>query len=298
MSPKNTLLLTLLAALWGASFLFMRVATPEFGAFALVEVRVIVASLLLLLIWSLRSDVAQRAAVIRNWRGLLLVGLLNSAVPFVLFAWSTLHITGGFASIMNSTAPVWTALVAWAWLQRKPNLNTAVGLALGLVGVFVLVSGSSSGVSNGAMLGVLAATCAAFFYGVAANYVAERLPEVSSLSIATFSLLAAALILAPFAVANYPTQSVSVQAWSAVIAMGIISTALANIIYFYLLSVVGSTKAITVTFLIPVFGTLWGVLFINEQITSAMLIGGAIILLGTALVTGVIKVWRQPASAV
>lgn len=292
MSMKNVLLLVLLAALWGASYPFMRVATPEFGPFALIEIRVLIACAVLVPIWFTRASPNERSVVAKNWRGLLFVGMLNSTIPFVLFAWSTLHITGGFASILNSTAPVWTALVAWAWLQRRPSSNTFYGLGVGLFGVAVLVSDSVSWAQNSVGLGVLAATFGAFLYGVAANYTAERLHGLSTLSIATFSLVAAVILLSPFAWAFYPAVEVSSTAWLIVIFMGVFSTALANIIYFYLLANVGPTQAVSVTFLIPVFGTLWGVLFIQEDVTMTMLVGGAIILFGTALVTGILKLAR------
>lgn len=270
----------------------MRVATPEFGTFALVEIRVLVACMVLLPVWFFHASYAERRLVVLHWRSLVFVGCLNSATPFLLFAWSTLHISGGFSSILNSTAPVWTALVAWLWLKRTPSYNVLLGLAFGVLGVIVLVSGSVSTTGTKVEAGIFAATLAAFFYGVAANVTMERLQGVSPVSIATFSLLAAAIMLLPFAVLNQPTQAISGHAWAAVIAMGVLSTALANIIYFYLLSVIGSTRAITVTFLIPVFGTLWGVLFIDEKVTSIMLVGGSVILFGTALVTGLVRPWK------
>jgi drug/metabolite transporter (DMT)-like permease len=285
MNPRQFALLVLLAALWGASFLFMRIAGPEFGPFALIAVRVTLASVVLLPIWFWREPRGGRRAVIEHWRGLVVIGLLNSAIPFVLFAYSTLFITGGLAAIMNSTATIWTAVVAWVWLRRRPGLRTSMGLFLGLLGVIVLVSDSITGGVSGAGKGAFAAAFAALLYGIAANYAAERLPGVSSLSIATFSLVAASFALIPIALIFMPTTTISTQAWAAVIAMGIFSTAVANIIYFHLLGAIGSTRAVTVTFLIPVFGTVWGAMFIDEAITPVMLVGGAIIFSGLALVT-------------
>ena len=285
MSVKQFALLVLLAALWGASFLFMRVAGPEFGPFALIAVRVTLASMVLVPLWLLREPKSGRRAVLTHWRELTVVGLLNSAIPFVLFAYATLYITGGLAAIMNSTATIWTAVVAWIWLSRKPGLRTTVGLVLGLIGVVVLVSDSITAGIEGAGIGALAAAFAAVLYGIAANYATEKLPGVSSLSIATFSLVAASIALIPVAIVFAPAQSISTQAWAAVIAMGIFSTAVANIIYFYLLAAVGSTRTVTVTFMIPIFGSIWGALFIDETITPVMLIGGGIILSGLALVT-------------
>lgn len=268
----------------------MRVAVPEFGPFALIAVRVFIASLVLLPIWYWRESSQGIRSVRSHWRELLIVGIFNSAVPFVLFAYSTLYITGGLASILNSTATIWTAVVAWLWLHKKPTIQTIAGLVLGLAGVIILVSDSVSGASSaGRGIGALAAAFAAVLYGFAANYASEKLVGVSALTIATISLVAATLVLMPLAVIFAPEAKISVQGWAAVLAMGLFSTALANIIYFYLLNAVGPTRAVTVAFLIPVFGTLWGVLFIDEIISAGMLLGGLVVLAGIALVSNVVR---------
>lgn len=298
MSPKYFAEMILLAALWGASFMFLRVATPEFGAIVLIEIRVLIASLFLLPIWWLRERSESSASVVQNWRGLILLGALNSAIPFVLFAYSTLSITGGLASILNSTAPIWAALVAYLWLGKGLSISALVGMLLGLAGVAVLVSGSTSGEAPGIRLGAAAALSATLFYGIAANYASVKLSGVTSLTIATFSLVAATLLLSIPALLSLPDTAISTRAWLAVLAMGIFSTGLANILYFRLIANVGSTRAITVAFLIPIFGTLFGVIFLNETVTLAILTGAAIVLCGTALVTGVLSLpthntWRR-----
>ena len=293
MSIRNLLELILLAAVWGASFLFMRIATPEFGAVALIEVRVLVASIFLLPIWYLRDAKHQSKLVASHWPHLLVVGILNSAVPFVLFAYSTLYITGGFSSILNATAPIWGALVAWVWLRKTLSFEAAIGLGFGLLGVAILVSKSISLSMNGVSLGIVAALGASFMYGIAANYTSEKLNKVSPLSIATFSQIAASLVLLPAALWYFPQQQISPLAWVSVIAMGVFCTGLAYTMYFRLIANIGSTKAITVTFLIPIFGTLWGALFIAEEISTEMVIGSGVILFGTALVTGVLSFTKE-----
>ncbi|NNC98566.1 MAG: DMT family transporter [Gammaproteobacteria bacterium] len=294
MSLRNLIELILLAALWGASFLFMRVATPEFGAIALIEVRVLVASVFLLPFWIYREAAFTRRAAISHWRPLLAVGILNSAVPFVLFAYSTLYITGGYASILNATAPLWGALVAWIWLKKTMSMDGVAGLLLGLTGVGILVSGSLSTSLTGVSLGILAALIASLLYGIAANYTTVRLAALSPLTISTFSQVGATVVLLPLAIFYYPEQEISLQAWLAVISLGVFCTGFAYILYFRLIAHVGSTKAITVTFLIPLFGTLWGAIFIDEQITIEMLIGSVVILSGTALVTGLLSLAKRP----
>ena len=289
MTVRNSLELVLLAALWGASFLFMRIATPEFGAVALIEVRVLVASLFLLPIWFFRESAVTKITAQKHWRSIVMVGILNSAVPFVLFAYSTLHITGGFSSILNSTVPLWGALVAWIWLGKLLSRDAMIGITLGLLGVAVLLSDSLSLTQSQANLGILAALVASVLYGIAANYTAEKLRNVSALSIATFSQVAATIILLPFALLLMPQTTISLQAWMSVLVLGVFCTGLAYTLYFRLIAQIGSTKAITVTFLIPVFGTLWGALFIDEIITLEMVIGMLIILVGTAMVNGVLS---------
>ena len=297
MPAKYAIELVLLAAIWGASFMFMRIATPEFGPVALIEIRVLVASLFLLPIWYLREGRAGHTALLAKSPHLIVIGLLNSAAPFVLFAYATLHITGGFASILNATAPIWGALVAWVWLKKGLSRDGVSGLLLGLIGVVILVSDSLSFTQHGISLGIAAAAFAAFLYGIAANYTSEKLAGISPLAIATFSQIAAVIILLPAVVWFFPDKAISIKAWISVIALGVVCTGMAYVMYFRLIAHVGSTRAITVTFLIPVFGTLWGALFIDEQVTLEMVIGTAVILLGTALVTGVISLRKHKAES-
>jgi len=267
----------------------MRIAAPEFGPVALIEVRVLVASIFLLPIWMIREAKSTGQAVRRHWHHITIVGLLNSAIPFVLFAYATLYITGGFASILNATAPLWTALVAWLWLHKSPSREGAFGLLIGTVGVWILVSPSLSRSLDSASLGMMAAALAAVLYGISANYTAEKLGQVSPLAIATFSQVAATIVLLPFAIMAYPSTAISWQSWLSVMALGIVCTGLAYTLFFRLIANIGSTKAITVTFLIPMFGSFWGAVFIDELITSEMIIGTLVILSGTALVTGLVS---------
>ena len=289
MSAKNIIELVILAAIWGASFLFMRIAVPEFGAVALIEARVLIAGLVLLPFWWVRESVISRDAVKKHWPQIFVVGLLNSSIPFVLFAYSTLYITGGVAAVLNGTAPIWGAVVAWLWLKQRMELNGVVGLCVGFIGVVVLVSGELAVPTQGKALAIAAAAFAPVLYGISANYSNEKQSEVSALSIATFSQLAAALSLLPLLFWFMPPEVPSLNAWLALLALSVLCTSLAYLMYFRLLAEVGGTRAITVTFLIPLFGAVWGALFIDEKITLMMIIGMGTILLGTALVVGVLK---------
>lgn len=290
MSLRDAIDLVLLAALWGVSFVFMRIAGPELGPFALVEVRVAVAALFLLPILLWREGFGQ---VQVNWGRIAVIGACNSGVPFLLFTYSTLYITGGLSAILNGTAPLWTALVAWAWLSDRLTFSQVVGLFVGFAGVFVLVWDKLTLSLSGTLLAIVAATFGAFLYGVAANMTKRYAGGISPLAMSTGSMLAATVIVLPGALLAWPDQPVSGLAWFSVITMGIASTALAYILYFRLLTNVGPTRAIAVTYLVPVFAMLFGAIFIAEKITLTMIIGCAVIFLGTSLATGVLAPRRR-----
>ncbi len=275
--------LIVLAALWGASFLFMRVAAPAFGPVALIFVRVAVASacLLPILLWR-----GEARGLIDNWRPLLLVGLLNSALPFCLFAWATLSLSAGFTSVLNATAPLWGALVAYLWLKTALPFSRVLGLTIGFLGVLVLVWGKVSFKPGGDGWAIGAALLATLSYGIAANYSKQNLAQISPLLVAGGSQLAACLLLLPLAIWLWPAQPVAAAAWQASVVLGIACTALAYLLFFRLIAHVGPSKAIAVTFLIPLFAILWGGLFLGEVLSTPMLLGGIIILAGTSLALG------------
>ena len=240
MNSRDTMDLLVLSALWGASFLFMRIAVPEFGPIVLAELRVAIASVVLLPILILRADVGELRI---NWKKLVTVGTVNSALPFILLPFATLYLTGGFASILNATSPLWAALIAWIWLSAKLDASRITGLIIGFGGVVVLVWNKASLDLGGVSLAIIAAILASIFYGVGANYTKRHMQGISSLVIATGSQLAAALVLLPGAIALWPDGPISIRAWAAIITMGIFSTGLAYIIYFRLIANVGPTSA-------------------------------------------------------
>ena len=285
MTSRHLLDMLLLAALWGASFLFMRVAVPEFGAVPLITVRVGIAALFLIAVILVKQQHAQLKG---KALPLAVLGLINSAIPFSLFAYSTLFITAGFAAVLNSTAPLFGALIAFVWLKERLPFARLIGLLVGFTGVAVLLSGKVSFKPGGGGFAALGALFAAFLYGIAANYTKQKLTGVKPLVTATGSQIAATLMMLPFAVALWPSVTPSLKAWLSVLALGVFCTAIAYLLFFRLLEQIGPSKTITVTYLIPLFGISWGALFLEEAITLPMLIGGSIILTGTALATGFI----------
>ncbi|NDY90945.1 DMT family transporter [Ideonella livida] len=278
----------LLAALWGASFLFMRVAAPHFGPLALMEVRVLIAAGLLLVWLALRGELA---ALWRHKGLLLLLGTINSALPFVLLGYATLSLTAGLAAILNATVPLWGALVAWAWLGDRPSRWRLLGLGLGFAGVLALVWGRVALQPGGAGLAVVAALTATLSYGVAASYTKRHASQVAPLVLATGSQLGAALVLAPLALWRWPAQAVPAQAWVSAAALGVLCTALAYVLFFRLVARLGPARSITVTYLIPAFAVLWGAVFLHEPLTLHMALGAAVILAGVTLSTGL---WPRP----
>ncbi len=292
----------LLAALWGASFMFMRLGAAEFGALPTAGLRVGLAALFLLPVFLVRgvwADFRRRAGAI------LLAGVLNSALPFALFSFAVLHISTGLASILNATVPLTGAAVAWLWLKDRPGGSRALGLAIGFLGVALLVLGKSgvapltSGSRANTVISSMAfAACllATLCYGVAASFTKKFLAGANPLATAAGSQLGATLGLALPTLWLWPAESVSQTAWLAVAAVALFCTALAYILFFHIIERVGPSKVLTVTFLVPVFALIYGVWFLNEAVTGWTLICGAVIIAGTSLSTGLVQPrwpWRS-----
>ncbi len=286
--------LLVLSALWGASFIFMRIAAPELGPVVVGFLRASIAALFLLPFLLLRAGTTDLK---KHWKKLLLVGILNSAIPFFLLAFAMLSLSGGFASIVNATAPLWAAVIAWIWLSEKLDGSRTAGLIIGFAGVVVLVWNKAGIDLPGVFLAVLAAISAAFFYGLGANFTKKTMQGINTLVVAAGSMVGAAIVLLPGAMLYWPGDPVSIQAWVAISMMGIASTGIAYVLYFRLIVNVGPAKAITVTYLVPGFAVIWGAMFIDEKLTMNMVIGCAIILTGTALATGMIALGRRSAAS-
>ena len=287
MQRRDAIDLVLLAALWGASFLFTRIAAPAFGPLELAEVRVAIAAVILVPLLAWRADLTE----LRNHAPrFLLLGAVNTAITFSLFAYAALSITAGLASILNATAPLFTALVAWLWLRERLTLLQWLGMAIGMAGVAWLSASKAQFALDGSALAIGAGVLASVSYGVSASVVKRYFTGVRPLAVAAGSQSAAAVLLLPFAVAAWPSGRPRVVDWGSAIALGVLCTGLAYILYFRLIARVGPATAMTVTFLIPAFAMLWGGLILGESVTGTMLAGCAVILAGTALATGVVRV--------
>lgn len=291
MKQRDLVELTLLAAIWGASFLFMRIGAPEFGPVATAFVRVAGASLLLMPLLFVREGFQDLR---RFWPGLLLVGLLNGALPFALFSFAALSINAGLSSILNATTPMWGALVAWVWFGQRLDGSRLAGLALGFAGVVILAWDKASFKPGGGGFAIVAVLLATLSYGVAANGTKRFLSQASPLAVASGSQLSAALLLAVPAWWQQPAQMPSSKAWGAVALLALLCTSVAYILFFRLMKRVGPTNTIAVTFLIPVFALIWGFVFLHETLTASMALGCLVVLLGTGLAVGVLRLPRPP----
>lgn len=281
----------LLAAIWGSSFLFMRVASLEFGAWPMAATRVAIAAAALWPLLWLQGLIP----IFRQHAGRVLwVGVLNSGIPFACFGFAVQHLSTGLTSILNATVPLFGAVVAWWWLGDRPDRSRVVGLLLGFMGVGLLVRqaiASPSGAVPDPMTGWAIAAClvATLCYALAASYTRRNLTGVPPLVTATGSQIGATLGLALPAAFTWPAQSPGWMAWGAVAIVGIACTAVAYVLYFRLIATAGPARTLTVTFVVPLFAIAYGVLLLGEPLRGDMLAGGLVVVLGTALSTGLIR---------
>jgi drug/metabolite transporter (DMT)-like permease len=283
----------LLAAIWGSSFLFMRIGTVEFGPLPTAAVRVAIAAAFLLPLVLLRG---LGATLVKNWRHVFLVGLFNSGIPFACFSFALLSITTGLSAILNATVPMFGALVAWLWLKDKPNHSRLLGLVVGFAGVAMLAwdkatfQPDASGVAPG--WAVLACLLACVCYALSASYTKRYLTGLPPLVTAAGSQIGATVGLALPALWLWPAQMPGSSAWLALLVVGVLCTGIAYILYFRLIETAGPARALAVTFVVPVFAVLYGVLFLGEAVTLWMLLCAVVIVCGTALSTGLLKIGR------
>lgn len=285
MTPGSIVRLITLGAIWGSSFLFMRIAAPAFGPAPLIGIRLGLAALFLGAV----AIAARRALPVRaNWRHYLFIGAVNSAAPFLLFAYAAQTLPASVLSLFNSLAPICGAIVAALWLKTPISVRTGAGLLLGLCGVGVLtfehlVDARVAGGLNALALAFAAALAAPTLYGVAAAYIKKTAFAGAPFDNAHGSMWAASFLAAPFAIAFAPSVAPTTPVWGAALALGLLCTGVAYLLQFKLIADLGPTRALTVAFLIPVFGVLWGVLFLGEPVSLYLVGGGAMIVFGMYL---------------
>lgn len=274
----TTVELIALGAIWGASFLFMRVSAKDFGSFALVEIRLALGALILVpFLWRARSQFTGAL-----WLRLAAIAAINSAVPFTLFAWAAERAPAGIGAITNAMAVPFTAMVAFLFFGEQIGVRRVWGLVLGFIGVVVLASGRTGGgttVWPAALAGATAALC----YGFGGNLLRRYLVGIPASAVASASLICASALVAPVAVVTWPHHSIPAISWVSAALLGVLCTGLAYVLYFRLIHRIGAPRAATVTYIIPLFGVVWAWMLLGEGLTPSMALAGALILSGVAL---------------
>lgn len=288
MTVRQTTMLLALAALWGASFLFMRVAVPSLGPVVLADARVAIAGVALLAYAALTGAVPALRA---RWPDYLLLGAINAAVPFTLLSAAELEIEASLAAVLNAMAPLCGAIVGAVWLGQRVTGTAKVGLVLGVGGVALVVGLSPFTIDLQFIAAVIACLAAAFAYGIGANLVKVRFTGEAPLALAIGQQLAAAMVLLPLIPLVPVRAAPDAVDIACLLALALASTAIAYLLYFRLLAELGPTGGMTVIYVVPVFGVLWGAVFLDEAIHLSTIAGGAVILLSVWLIT------RRPAAA-
>lgn len=272
-----------LSAIWGASFLFVKIGAPVLGPVMLIFWRVLLATAFLLIVAVVMK---RNMTLLRHWKHFLMFGFFGTALPFMLFAYAASTVSASLLSILNATSPIWAAGLSAAWTRKPLSPKSLLGLGLGLGGVALLAGVESLHLPSGGVLAIFSGLAAAFSYGLATVY-ANHAEAVDPFSNAVGSVIGALVIMTPLLVINStPWVAPAPHVLFAVFALGVVCSGVAFLLYFRLVADVGPAPALTVTFLIPVFGIFWGVVFLGESVGWHTLVGSLIVLAGTALVTG------------
>ncbi|MBX7213961.1 MAG: DMT family transporter [Thermoflexales bacterium] len=285
MTGLDVLLMFVLGAIWGGSYLFIRVAVPAFGPFALIDVRLWIAGLALVPL----ALAARRMPDLRK-RGpaFLLLGAINAGIPFTLVAFAVQGLNASISAILNATTPLFTALVAAIWLRERMNALKVLGLGVGLSGVVALVGLNPLPMTPERLFAVGCSLTAALCYGIGAVMTRKRFAGQDPLALTIGQQLGAALVALIPALLVPPVRTPTVEEAGALLALALVCTSLAYLIYFRLMARIGPTRTMLTIFLVPFFSLVWGVLFLHEPVNAGIAIGLGLILLGMGLVTGLI----------
>jgi drug/metabolite transporter (DMT)-like permease len=274
---RTPLELVLLGAIWGGSFLFMRVAAADFGAFPLVEVRLGLGALVLMpFLWRARALFTPAL-----WLRIAGIAAVNSVIPFALFAWGAERAPAGIGAITNAMTVMFTAFVAYLFYGERIGARRVIGLVAGFVGVIVLASGKTAG--GGVWQAALAGTTASLMYGFGINLVRHHLSGYPAAAVAAANLATGTVLLAPFAIYNWPAHPIATGSWLSAVLLGVLCTGIAFVFYYRLIARIGAPRTATVTYLIPLFGVVWAWLILGEPLTLTMALAGALILGGVGL---------------
>lgn len=282
MVAADVMRLMSLAAIWGSSFIFMRVIVPSLGPVPTAFYRLLIAGSFLVAYCQIKRVSLGWA---QNWKKYLVIGAVSASLPFFLYAFAALHLPAGYSAILNSTTPLFGAVFSAIWLNEKFTVKKAIGMFLGIFGVG-LITGLNVVNSFDPLfvLSVVACLVATVCYGLSGIIVKLNASHLPSVAISAGSTMMASFVLLPAMFFVNQPQSVSSQVLAGLLALAIMCSAIAYLLYYKLLENVGPTKSYTVTFVIPIFGMIWAYLFLKEPITFQMIVGGVFIGIGTRFV--------------
>jgi len=286
MRAQDVVDLIIIGAIWGSSFLFMRLAVPELGPFPLMALRAGLALAVLVPSMLIRGKLPD---LIRKWRHIFVIGITNAALPFTLLAYAALKLPVGVISVLSASAPLWGALITMVWLKEKLSRLKVAGLVIGIVGIVLLVGDEIDldGLLHSG-LALIASLLAPMSYGFSASYTKRNLMGTSATAVACGCLLSATIVLTPFAWLTWPETPVSSSSWTSVLMLGLLCTGFAQILFYRMLMNVGPAKASTVALLVPVFGIFWGWSWLDEPVKQNMAWASFVVLIGVAFATGII----------
>lgn len=279
---KPLVLLLLVSAIWGSAFMFYAYLTPIFGVFLTVAARLLIAGVVLVVLFSLQK---RPLAFRSSWRIFLAVGVLNSAIPFVLYSWAALRIPSSVEVVLNALTPVFGALFSYFLLGERLTGRKTGGMVLGFAGVVLIAGLGPFPLTFETVLACLACLAATASYALAAIYIRRRASHLSASQNAAGSQLLAGLLLLPLAPFGLPSEPISLFAVGVLVLFAVLCSAVAYLLYYRLVELAGPTTALAVTFPMPIFGFVWGALLLGEQLTLGMVGGTALVLLGMFLMT-------------
>jgi drug/metabolite transporter (DMT)-like permease len=282
---SDALRLATLAAIWGAAFIFIRVAAPALGPAWIAEGRLLIGGVALLA-WFRLSGVDTRWR--ENWRFHAVVGALGTAIPFALYGYAGMHLPASTMAILNTVTPMFALLMGATLREERITVPKVAGLAVGSAGVWLLMSGGGAGAetaSEATLAATAACLCASLAYASNALFVRRHGKNVPSRGTAVGAQLWGALVLLPLLPVMPPQGALTPAVLANLLALGLLASGVALVLYFRLIADIGVTRTQTVSLLVPAFGLLWGALFLGETITLATIGGGAMVVAGTVLVT-------------
>jgi len=274
MEFRYWILLTVLGALWGSAFMFIKVATPEFGPIALVNTRLIIASFIFLPILLQKKYIHLLKPI---WKQVLVLAILNNAIPFTLFSFASFGADSNILAILNATTAFNTMIIAYIWIGENVSAKQLFGLLLGFIGIFILVNPQNSETT---LISSMSALLASFFYSYSTVYIQRQSVNANKMVLIGWSIIFSAVIMLPVTIFYLPETIPSISAIGSAVWLGAISTGIGFLGYVRLIDKIGAVKTSTVAYFLPVFGIIWGAVFLDEIISSTIIIGCLIVLIG------------------